>query len=349
MHPVLSHPQRRRLFLLIWPIIGAAAGLLPFWWAGGNLREWWAVALWGETLGLPLLASAYVCRAAPVATSAPWRVLATVGLAAVVTAGLWLELGRTWLWLVSAVAPSSSTAFPTMAMPAALVAALIFMLASAVHYAVIAGDERQTVAARALKAEIGAREAELRALRSQVDPHFLFNCLHSISSLIGSDPTGARQMCIELADFFRESLRAGSMARIALATEVDLVRRYLGIERLRFGDRLHIHIDLAADAQTSLVPPLLLQPLVENAVRHGVATLIEGGTVHLAVVKTGSRLTVRVTNPCDPDERRPGTGIGLRNVRARLATTYGDAAMLRTDIRNGTFTVELSLPAEDAA
>ena len=95
----------------------------------------------------------------------------------------------------------------------------------------------------------------------------------SISSLIGSNPAGARQMCIELAEFFRESLRAGARARIPLSTEVDLVRRYLAIERLRFGERLEVKVEIDDDARDLTVPPLLLQPLAENAVRHGIDTL----------------------------------------------------------------------------
>ncbi len=346
MHPVLADRHRRRLFVVLWPLVGATLGVLPFWWAGGQLGEWWAVALWGEVLALPVLASTYVCRAAPLASAEPWRILATIGLASLITTGLWLELGRVWLWTVSLAAPSPYAVFDTMTMPAALGAALVFMLASAVNYAVVATAERQDATARALQSEVGAREAELRALRTQVDPHFLFNCLHSISALIGSNPSGARLMCIELADFFRESLRVGTLARIPLATEVDLARRYLDIERLRFGQRLEATITTDDAARDVLVPPLLLQPLVENAVRHGVATLVDGGQISIAVARIGDRLQVRVENPYDPDERRGGTAIGLANVRARLDATYGSTATLRTEAMDSRFVVLVSLPAE---
>ena len=349
MHPVLSDRRRRRLFIFVWPFVGAAVGLLPFWWAGGQLQDWWAVALWGEALALPVLASTYVCKAAPIMTSDPWRVLATIGLAALITAGLWLESGRAWLWLVSPAAPSPYAVFSAMTMPAALGAALVFMLASAANYTLTAGDEREAVVARVLQAEISAREAELRALRAQVDPHFLFNCLHSISSLIGSDPAGARLMCIELAEFFRESVRAGAQHRISLSAEVDLVRRYFAIEQLRFGARLGVSIELADDLGAATVPSLLLQPLAENAVRHGIATLVEGGTVTMMVTRDDGRISVRVDNPYDPDEQHHGTGIGLKNVRARLEATYGSAATLRAESSDARFTVWLSLPADGLA
>ena len=130
MHPVLSQRHRRNLFFLIWPLLGAAVGMLPFWWVGGSLKDWWAVALWGETLALPALASTYLVRAAPV-TSSPWRVIATIGLGAVITTGLWLELGHDWLGLVSRVARTPYAVFSTMAMPAAIGAALVFKIGRA--------------------------------------------------------------------------------------------------------------------------------------------------------------------------------------------------------------------------
>jgi two-component system, LytTR family, sensor histidine kinase AlgZ len=346
VHAVLADERRRNVFIMLWPPIGAALGVLPFWWAGGELGDWWAVALWGELLCLPVLASSYVCRAAPIGSSEAWRILATIGVASIITAGIWLELGHGWLWIVSPSAPSPYAVFDMMTMPAALGAALTFMLASAINYAAIATDERQTATARALRSEVGAREAELRALRAQVNPHFLFNCLHSISSLIGSDPPGARLMCIELADFFRESLRVGTLDRVALSTEVDLTRRYLDIERLRFGKRLEVTMTADPAAGDLLVPPLLLQPLAENAVRHGVATLVDGGHVAIAVAHQGARLEIRVENPYDPEERRGGTGIGLTNVRARLDATYGGAATLRAEGTDSRFVVLVSLPAE---
>ena len=347
MHPILGDPRRRRMFLFIWPAVGAALGILPLWLAEGDLRDWWAVALWGELLAVPMLAAAYVSRSAPVATAGFLRVFATIGIAALATAGLWLEAGRWWLQAVATAAPSPAAVFGQMTAPAALGAALVFAVMSAMHYALTAADERQAAVSRALEADIAAREAELRALRAQVNPHFLFNCLHSISALVASDPAGARRMCIELAEFFRESLRAGAQPRIALAAEAALVRRYLAIEQLRFGDRLNATVSVAPDAEGALVPPLLLQPLAENAVRHGIATCVHGGDVTIAVTRRADRIEIRVDNPFDADGRRPGTGIGLVNVRARLETSYAGGATLKVSDSGARFHVMLSLPLEE--
>jgi hypothetical protein len=347
VHPILGDPRRRRMFIFIWPAVGAALGVLPLWLAGGDLRDWWAVALWGQILAVPMLAAAYVSRSAPIGTAGVLRVFATIGIGALATAGLWLEAGRWWLQAVESAAPSPPAVFGQMTAPAALGAALVFAVMSAMHFAVTAADERQAAMARALEAEIGAREAELRALRAQVNPHFLFNCLHSISALVATDPAGARRMCIDLAEFFRESLRAGAQPRIPLAAEVALVRRYLAIEQLRFGDRLNATVSVAPDAERALVPPLLLQPLAENAVRHGIATRVDGGDVTISARRHGDRIEIHVENPFDADGRRPGTGIGLVNVRARLETTYAGRATLKVTDSGSRFHVMLSLPLEE--
>jgi LytS/YehU family sensor histidine kinase len=186
-------------------------------------------------------------------------------------------------------------------------------------------------------------------LRAQVNPHFLFNCLHSISSLVGTDPTAARHMCIELAEFFRESLRAGGQPRITLEAEAALVRRYLAIEHLRFGDRLNATVSVAPDVERALVPPLLLQPLAENAVRHGIATLVEGGDVTIVAARRGDRVEITVENSFDADSRRPGTGIGLVNVRGRLEASFAGRATLKATASGTRFQVMLSLPLEETA
>lgn len=349
MHPILGQRRRLRIFLAAWLPVGAALGVLPLWWSGGLTRDWWAVVVWGEVFAVPMLASAYVCRSAPLTTATLPRVFATIGFAALLTGTFWLELGRLWFWLLSPVASSPRALFSQMWAPALSAAVLLFIAMAAVHYTIYASDERQAAMARVLESSITAREAELRALRAQVDPHFLFNCLHSISALIGSDPVHARTMCLELAAFFRESLRAGGLPRITLATEAALVERYLDIERLRFGDRLRSTVNVAPEAEQALIPPLLLQPLAENAVRHGIATLVEGGDVTIDVRRQGDRIDVQVENPFDADGRRNGTGVGLANVRARLESSYDGRATLTVRTAGSRFQAAISLPAEDAS
>lgn len=345
MHPILHHWPRLRLFLLAWLPLGAAAGLGPFLAAGGAGHDWVPVALWGELFATPALASWYLVRYTPpgagIGTLA-WR----VGGGAVTTASLWAAAGWAWFQLWAPVAPTPAARFTHFAPLAMGAVAVLFVSVSALHYALVAVDGRAEAMRRAHDAEVGARDAELRALRAQVNPHFLFNCLHSISALCGHDPESARRMCQQLADFFRDSLRAGSERLVPLATEVALVRQYLDIERVRFGERLQTEIAVTDDAEAIRVPPLLLQPLIENAIRHGIATLVEGGDIRLQIRADGGRASAVVDNACDPDGRRGGTGIGLANVRARLHAVYGDQATLTAGATGTRYRVELSWPTE---
>jgi LytS/YehU family sensor histidine kinase len=156
-------------------------------------------------------------------------------------------------------------------------------------------------------------------------------------------------MCLLLGDFLRLSLKLGARERITLGEEAALIGQFLGIEQVRFADRLRADVTLEPGAEACTVPPLLLQPIVENAVRHGIAGLVEGGTIDVRAARRGGRLTIRVENPCDPDRRgRAGAGVGLANVRGRLVTAFGDEARVDVAERDGVFRVELTLPADEA-
>jgi len=221
-------------------------------------------------------------------------------------------------------------------------------MAMAIHYLMLAFEASRESERRVLHSEVSTREAELRALRAQLNPHFLFNSLNSINALVGSDPEGARRMCESLGDFLRRTLALGSRDAVTLNEELSLVDRYYEIESVRFGERLRMERFIETGAERCLVPPLLLQPLVENAVTHGVAHVLEGGTVRVRAHRRGSGLTITVDNPCDPD-RPPGrgTGLGLRNVRERLDSAYGSDAFVTTEERDGRFVVTLEMPSNE--
>jgi LytS/YehU family sensor histidine kinase len=228
-----------------------------------------------------------------------------------------------------------------------LAGVLLFWLAVVLHYLLIAFESSRDAERQTFELRLLARESELRALRAQLDPHFIFNSLHSISALTTRDPAAARRMCLLLAEFLRDTLRLGSHARISLAEEVRLAERFLAIEEVRLGPRLQFVSEVPEAAGRCLVPPLLLQPVVENAVVHGVAQTVDGGTIRLSAACSEAMLTVAVENPCDADApRRPGGGLGLELLRRRLTTHFGAYDPLRTTEREGRFLVEIRLPAE---
>lgn len=203
---------------------------------------------------------------------------------------------------------------------------------------------------RAAAATLRVREAQLALLKAQVHPHFLFNSLNAISALTVEDPRLARELCVLLADFLRGSLAMGERGMVSLADEMGLARAYLEIERIRLGNRLTVDIKVSPPAGEVLLPALILQPLVENAVTHGIATCAQGGTLSLEARATPGVLVVTVTNPYDPHApprrgRGPG-GVGLANVSRRIATCYEGASLTtRRDVDRFTSTLVLPVRA----
>jgi signal transduction histidine kinase len=350
MPPVLGVWQRLQLHVVAWGVVGAMLTLLVHAVLG---TAWLAAAAFAVPLALiaaPISLSAwYLCSALPLSRASALRVGVSLGGAAIVTAAMWAAIGQGWWRLLATLGLPLGTA-PAWALASVLIGlgALAYLLSVAVNYLLIAFEDAADAEQRVLRSEIAAREAELRALRAQIDPHFLFNSLNSIAGLIAVDPGRARAMGQLLADFLRESLTLGGAARISLAREVGLAQRYLEIEQVRFGRRLEVVATVAADAAAVPVPPLLLQPLVENAVRHGIATCLEGGRVDITATRAGDMAVVVITNPRDPEDGsgRRGTGFGLDIVRRRLAASFGDAAALAIQPATGSYRVTVTIPVE---
>jgi LytS/YehU family sensor histidine kinase len=223
---------------------------------------------------------------------------------------------------------------------------VLYAQSIALHFMLLAIESARAAERRVLESQVSAREAELRALRAQLNPHFLFNSLNSISALTRPDPEAARRMCQLLGDFLRSSLALGARARVAFAEELSLAERYLAIEQVRFGARLAVETRIEGGAERCLVPPLLIQPLIENAVKHGVADRVEGGVVRIEARRHGDTLELAVENPRDPEAPpRRGHGLGLQNVRQRLEAL--DPRRARVDVLREPerFRVVLTLPA----
>jgi len=346
MHPIFARGGRLASYLGMWFIVGVSFCALL---AGqGGLG-------WGDGLavGMPLaLAFAFVCLSAwyvsrytPLGKSGPARLIGSAVGASVVSSAAWVALARLWCAALARWA-DVQTSFETLGPMFFAFGQIAYLMALAVSYIATAAEQARAAEHRALEVQVLSREAELRSLRAQIDPHFLFNSLHSISALTSADAAGARRMCLLLAEFLRESLALGAEERIPLARELALARKYLEVERVRFGERLAVEIQ-STGAEDCLVPSLILQPVVENAVTHGIAHMLEGGVVRVTTTCSPVRIVMVVDNPCDADRpRRPGGGVGLANVRSRLRALYGTEASVAAYEESGRWRVEISLPAE---
>lgn len=206
---------------------------------------------------------------------------------------------------------------------------------------------------RAMHAERMVVEARLRALQYQLNPHLFFNTLNAISTLVTEHRNDdATAMIARLADFLRATLRQDQGAQVALADELALAAQYLDIEQVRFGDRLQVTYDVDEDAYRALVPVMLLQPLLENATRHGIARLPAGGSIAISAHVTGNRLALAIENSGPAIDARPdgSSGIGLANTRERLEVLHGSLQSVKTIASaSGGFRVQIELPFARAA
>jgi two-component system sensor histidine kinase AlgZ len=340
MHPILETRWRTLGYLSGWLPVVALLDYLT--WAQGGI-SWWENA---GVLAPGCFLLAFACLS-------PWSIGRTRPLRMRDVSVL------AWTWVAAAVAASGIFTGAVWAMARIqkrpmphldllfAVGGLLYLLSAGVHYAVLAGEASREAALEATEAKGLARDAELQTLRMQINPHFLFNSLHSIAALTAVDAARARDMCIRLADFLRSSLGVGGRESIALREELALARSYLEVERVRFGVRLRFTEEIQETCAECAVPVLLLQPLIENAVKHGIAGLPEGGEIRLTVARTGESVRVAVENAFDT-EAAPHVrlGMGLVQVRRRLELRYGGGASFDAGTRDGVYRVELSFPCE---
>ncbi|HKV05853.1 MAG TPA: histidine kinase [Candidatus Acidoferrales bacterium] len=350
MHPILAQFRRLFLYLLGWiPLEGMLVYLLA---VPGGLS--WTEAV---TVAIPLcliyafvcLSAWYPCMATPLESSGLPRLLGTHIAAALLASGLWVAAAKVLAaMLAGLVSFHGLDARLTKNFPLLFGTGILFyLLAVGLHYVLISVQASREAEARVMQARVLARDAELRALKAQVNPHFLFNSLNSISALTASDAAKAREMCILLGDFLRRTLGLGEKPAIPLEEELSLIHAFLAVEKIRFGARLQMEEAIDKDALDAQVPPLLLQPLVENAVSHGIANLVEGGWIKLAAERRDGNLSIVVENLFDPEApRRRRNGVGLANVRQRLDARYGNRASFATSAEGGCFRVAISLPIE---
>jgi sensor histidine kinase YesM len=238
----------------------------------------------------------------------------------------------------------------------AVIGSIVFILAERIHDLDAEVRQRRLAEAERARREL---EAHLKLLQAQIEPHFLFNSLANVASLIETDAARARQLLDRLNDWLRVALARARGERASLGDELALLENWLEILALRFGPRLAWHIEASAEARACDLPPMLLQPLLENAVKHGIEPKVGGGRVDLIARVEGGRLRIEVRDdgaglgtgvlPSPPGGGAGGegsqTGTGLANVRARLAALYGDAGHLAlVENPNGGVTASLELP-----
>jgi hypothetical protein len=334
VHPILASARGAALYIGVWLLIAALLILLM----AGAAGLAWQQAARGMVPACILeavlcLTPWYICRLRPMRHLD--RALPPT-LAAAVIAGL-------------GFAGAARLAVPRFAPQTQLflaLGALLYLLSTGIHYAALAAIDQRAAERSAEEARSLARESQLQALKFQLNPHFLFNSLHSIAALATTDGLRAREMCIRLSEFLRAGLGLGDRESIPLREELALARSYLAIEHVRFGDRLQVEESVEAAAEDCPVPALILQPLIENSVKHGIAAMLEGGVIRISAHRGAAGVAIDIENAYDPEDATPSGhgGIGQAHVRRRLAVRYGEDAYFGVDASQSVYRVSLRLP-----
>lgn len=222
---------------------------------------------------------------------------------------------------------------------------LYYAIVVLIYYLILYYDDLNTKSQRQAQLETMLKSSELEMLKSQINPHFIFNSLNSISSLTIIAPDRAREMVVKLSDFLRYSLGKENDQMNTVEDEINNIMLYLDIERVRFGERLKVEKEVSADVKKWRLPNLILQPLFENAIKHGIYESLGEITIQLKAWKEGQILKIEVSNEFDPNAvSRKGKGIGLKNVRERLSLIYGVAQLVEVHKSDRIFIVRLDIP-----
>ncbi|PTL78043.1 sensor histidine kinase [Vitiosangium sp. GDMCC 1.1324] len=265
--------------------------------------------------------------------------------------GVWMVLGEAWAaWFYAGQYDwdENRVRLPRYAFDYAIT----LLGWSGLYFGIKHGLAWQSERERALRADTLAQEARVASLRHQMHPHFLFNALTSVRALIGEDPARARRMVTEMAEFLRFSLQKGDHPHVPLEEELAMVRSYLSIESVRFEEKLEVSLSVMPGTERLVVPAFLIQPIVDNAVKHGMASGVLPVRVRVDVREEQGVLRIQVDNTgaWAPPAREPGgqgTGTGLRNVRERLAHLFAERAKLESWEDEGWVHVVVELPARE--
>jgi two-component system, LytTR family, sensor histidine kinase AlgZ len=325
---------------MLWVLAGGPPVLAALFWGEAYLRTmtqlleslasiWIYTVVVGVTLhfGFSWLARVFASRGVLL----PVRVAAYMTMTAAIVAGFTLVA----LPLLDAIEIASNVRPVSISVRAFVICALYLLIGTTL------ARFRARAVREALRADAQERialEARFAALQARTNPHFLFNTLNAVASLIAIDAARAEQTLEKLASLFRYALDGAERRSVTLREEIDAVRDYLDIETTRFGDRLRAHVDLDPQAETIRVPPMIVQPLVENAIVHGLGGMTGKGNVWVSARCSGTSLVVSVEDDgvgVGGSTRSAGTGTALGGIRERLALAFGGAAQLETGSRAG--------------
>jgi two-component system LytT family sensor kinase len=296
------------------------------------------------------LSTWYLCKVLPLSSKTLFRILLMHLVSALLMISFWIVVSRFYAKALDVIFKANSwdDNFSKVQILFIVAGVGIYFLASLFHYLLISLERTRRVEQQILKERLLASQTELRTLKASIHPHFLFNTLTALSVLTIKNPLRAKEVCLQMSDFLRYSIRHSQKTIVLVKDELGHIQNYLDIEKIRLGARLNVVLDIQEKVKEITVLPLTLLPLVENAVKHGVQQCLEGGTISVAIGIEPGFLCIDVSNPLPPDDtvKPEGEGLGVRALKQRLVSLYGREYRLFTKKKESTFHVYLQLPLD---
>ena len=346
-HPVLANRVRLIVWWLVWLFLALGQSLL-FYYAYGSFSN---ISIIDSILSLLIysgiaLSLWYPFRFFNSGETRPTALISNLVASGAITVSLWVLITK---FVMSIVLPEQNLyqAYWDATLSYRIGTGIfIYGLIILTYYLFISLTNLSEKNAKEARLESLVKETELKMLRSQINPHFLFNSLNSISSLTITDPEKARIMVVKLSEFMRYALSRKDEQPVSVQSELENLRLYLDIEKVRFGEKLTTEENIENDCFDIKIPVMLLQPLYENAVKHGVYESTEGVRIFTCAKIVNGYMKLTISNNYEPEQTsKKGTGTGLLNVTRRIELTYGNKGSLITTREDGIFTVTIFIPA----
>jgi len=348
-HPVLGNRVRLIIWWLVWLFLALGQALL-FYFAYGSFIN---ISILDSLLSLLIYSGISLSLWYPFSffnksANKPVSLITNLVLSGAVTVTIWVLITKLIMQLILPEQNNYLTFWDATFPYRIGTGVFIYGLVILTYFLFVSLTNLSEKNVREAKLESIVRETELKMLRSQINPHFLFNSLNSISSLTVTDPERARTMVIKLSDFMRYALSRKDEQPVSLQSELENLRLYLDIEKVRFGQRLVTEEKIDPACLETRIPVMLLQPIYENAVKHGVYESIESVRISTIASLQNGYLEITISNNYNPEVASvKGTGTGLLNVSRRLELTYGNQSSVRIEKKDNVFTVSLYIPVEN--
>jgi two-component system, LytTR family, sensor kinase len=347
MHPVFSHVKNLLAVVGLWLILSGLISYLLYFIQ--DIEKHVALVLYFPLLFIYLffcLANYYICKECPMRQTSFPRLVTTQFVAVASTVLIWLVCGYLYVFLLNEINPgdwllyyrSSTTSLGIMG-------AILYCFWILAHYIYLMAEQHDAMQRAALEHKLLISQTELQAVKATVHPHFLYNSLNTLANLSLVEPRKIHNICLQISEFLRYSVSYGQKETATVGEELEHVQNYLGIERERFGDRLRTEFRVDESTRSEPILPLLLFPLVENSIKHGIDSSLNGGTLEITVGRDGGNLCIHIHNPYDElGVKQNGTNLGLDAVRKRIQAHYGDQGQVAVERNSGIFSVHLILP-----